>query len=89
MLKTNNWFASSCIAALCGAQTILTDLPDRLRLLKKNVEANINSNDILGSASVCELTWGEDLDPQMLDLLPDYGNQFILLASILINCPLG
>ncbi|XP_057543125.1 uncharacterized protein LOC130821393 isoform X1 [Amaranthus tricolor] len=70
-----------CIAALCGAQTILTDLPDRLRLLKKNVEANINSNDILGSASVCELTWGEDLDPQMLDLLPDY----VLGSDVIYN----
>ncbi|XP_057543126.1 uncharacterized protein LOC130821393 isoform X2 [Amaranthus tricolor] len=52
-----------------------------LRLLKKNVEANINSNDILGSASVCELTWGEDLDPQMLDLLPDY----VLGSDVIYN----
>ncbi|KAA8531507.1 hypothetical protein F0562_006140 [Nyssa sinensis] len=30
-----------CIALLLGAQVILIDLPDRPRLLKKNVEANL------------------------------------------------
>ncbi|KAJ8538546.1 hypothetical protein K7X08_027767 [Anisodus acutangulus] len=46
---------AGCIAALLGAQVILTDLPDRLRLLKKNVEANLYG-DLRGSATVNELT---------------------------------
>ncbi|KAJ4823956.1 hypothetical protein Tsubulata_016437 [Turnera subulata] len=39
-----------CIAALLGAQVVLTDLPDRLRLLRKNVEANLGHGDVRGSA---------------------------------------
>ncbi|KNA13485.1 hypothetical protein SOVF_116560 [Spinacia oleracea] len=61
-----------CIAALSGAQVTLTDLPDRLRLLKKNVDTNLDSIDILGSGMVSELIWGEDPDPDILDPLPDY-----------------
>ncbi|KMT14001.1 hypothetical protein BVRB_4g078320 [Beta vulgaris subsp. vulgaris] len=61
-----------CIAALSGAQVTLTDLPDRLRLLKKNVDANLESSDILGSGTVSELIWGEDPDPDILDPLPDF-----------------
>ncbi|MCE3050302.1 hypothetical protein HAX54_046856 [Datura stramonium] len=60
-----------CIAALLGAQVILTDLPDRLRLLKKNVEANLYG-DVRGSATVDELTWGDELDNDMRNPLPDY-----------------
>ncbi|XP_016488404.1 uncharacterized protein LOC107808401 isoform X1 [Nicotiana tabacum] len=60
-----------CIAALLGAQVILTDLPDRLRLLKKNVEANLYG-DVRGSATVTELTWGDELDHGIKDPLPDY-----------------
>ncbi|KAG8369479.1 hypothetical protein BUALT_Bualt14G0018000 [Buddleja alternifolia] len=60
-----------CIAALLGAQVILTDLPDRLKLLKKNVETNLYG-DVRGSAKVNELTWGDDLDPDFTDPLPDY-----------------
>ncbi|CAN4076942.1 unnamed protein product [Withania somnifera] len=60
-----------CLAALLGAQVILTDLPDRLRLLKKNVEANLYG-DIRGSATVNELTWGDELDNDMRNPLPDY-----------------
>lgn len=59
-----------CIAALLGAEVILTDLPDRLRLLKKNVEANLYG-DVRGSATVDELTWGDDLDPQFTHPMPD------------------
>lgn len=55
-----------------GAQVILTDLPDRLRLLKKNVEANLYG-DVKGSATVTELTWGDELEPFLCDPLPDYG----------------
>ncbi|KAL5720101.1 hypothetical protein ACHQM5_012801 [Ranunculus cassubicifolius] len=64
-----------CIAALLGAQVILTDLPDRLRLLKKNVETNVistGSRAAQGSASVRELIWGDDLDPDLIDPPPDY-----------------
>nr|GMC86603.1 protein N-lysine methyltransferase METTL21A [Ipomoea batatas] len=60
-----------CISALLGAQVILTDLPDRLRLLKKNVEANLYG-DVKGSATVTELTWGDELEPFLCDPLPDY-----------------
>lgn len=63
-----------CIAALLGAQVILTDLPDRLRLLRKNVETNVitGGRGAQGSASVRELTWGDDPDPDLIDPPPDY-----------------
>ncbi|KAK3031890.1 hypothetical protein RJ639_035200, partial [Escallonia herrerae] len=60
-----------CIAALLGAQIILTDMPDRLRLLKKNIEANLYG-DLRGSAIVNELVWGDDPDPELCNPLPDY-----------------
>ncbi|XP_011091630.1 protein N-lysine methyltransferase METTL21A [Sesamum indicum] len=60
-----------CIAALLGAQVILTDLPDRLKLLKKNVETNLYG-DVRGSATVNELTWGDDLDTDFTDPSPDF-----------------
>ncbi|XP_057773371.1 uncharacterized protein LOC130992651 isoform X2 [Salvia miltiorrhiza] len=60
-----------CIAALLGAHVILTDLPDRLKLLKKNVETNLYG-DPRGSARVEELTWGDDLDKDFTDPLPDF-----------------
>ncbi|XP_047977354.1 protein N-lysine methyltransferase METTL21A [Salvia hispanica] len=60
-----------CIAALLGAHAILTDLPDRLKLLKKNVETNLYG-DIRGSARVEELTWGDDLDKDFTDPSPDF-----------------
>ncbi|XP_072969104.1 uncharacterized protein [Typha angustifolia] len=56
-----------CIASLLGAEVVLTDLPDRLKLLKKNVEANVGE----GRASVSELTWGDDLDPEIAEHLPE------------------
>lgn len=63
-----------CIAALLGAQVILTDLPDRLRLLRKNVETNVNTGGrgAQGTASVRELIWGDDPDPDLIDPPPDY-----------------
>lgn len=61
-----------CIAALLGAQVILTDLPDRLRLLKKNIENNLRHGDLRGSAVVTELTWGDDPDQDLIQPLPDY-----------------
>ncbi|CAI9101891.1 OLC1v1000045C1 [Oldenlandia corymbosa var. corymbosa] len=60
-----------CIAALLGAHVVLTDLPDRLRLLKKNVEDNLYGN-VRGSAVVTELTWGNNLDPDLCCPSPDY-----------------
>jgi hypothetical protein len=66
---------SSCVAALLGGQVILTDLPDRLRLLKKNVEANLRHGYVRGSATVMELLWGDDPDRELIEQKPDYGNQ--------------
>ncbi|KAK6146322.1 hypothetical protein DH2020_020191 [Rehmannia glutinosa] len=60
-----------CIAALLGAQVILTDLPDRLKLLKKNVETNLYG-DVRGSATVNELTWGDDLSTDFTNPIPDF-----------------
>ncbi|XP_077247181.1 S-adenosyl-L-methionine-dependent methyltransferases superfamily protein [Tasmannia lanceolata] len=61
-----------CIAALLGAQVVLTDLPDRLRLLKKNIEANVEDGNASGSATVCELEWGDDPDCKLIDPLPEF-----------------
>ncbi|CAN6458595.1 unnamed protein product [Victoria cruziana] len=61
-----------CIAALLGAKVILTDLPDRLKLLRKNVEVNLHHSQIRGSAIVSELTWGDDLYIDLIDPLPDF-----------------
>ncbi|GKV21523.1 hypothetical protein SLEP1_g31497 [Rubroshorea leprosula] len=60
-----------CIAALLGAQVILTDLPDRLRLLKRNVETNLRHG-VRGSAVVKDLTWGDDPDQDLIEPPPDY-----------------
>lgn len=64
-----------------GGQVILTDLPDRLRLLKKNVEVNLGHGNVRGSATVTELIWGDDPDKQMIEPLPDYGNKFYLSTT--------
>ncbi|XP_068647017.1 uncharacterized protein [Aristolochia californica] len=61
-----------CIAALLGAQVILTDLPDRLKLLKKNVEANVEQGYAPGSATVAELEWGDDPDCKLTEPMPDF-----------------
>ncbi|PWA50129.1 S-adenosyl-L-methionine-dependent methyltransferases superfamily protein [Artemisia annua] len=60
-----------CIAALLGSQVILTDMPDRLRLLKKNVEDNLYGN-VRGSATVNELMWGDRPDRELVEPLPDF-----------------
>ncbi|KAJ6846214.1 protein N-lysine methyltransferase METTL21A [Iris pallida] len=54
-----------CVAALLGAHVVLTDLPDRLRLLRKNVHSNLGGQ-VRGSARVEELTWGDDVDPDLV-----------------------
>lgn len=70
----------SCIGALLGAQVILTDMPDSLKLLKKNVETNLYG-DVRGSAMVSELIWGDGLDTDIADPLPDFGKNTIFLSS--------
>ncbi|XP_076941927.1 uncharacterized protein LOC143611632 [Bidens hawaiensis] len=62
---------AGCVAALLGSQVILTDMPDRLRLLKKNIEDNLYGN-VRGSATVNELTWGDRPDPELVEPLPDF-----------------
>lgn len=78
-------FGFSCISALLGAQAILTDLPDRLRLLRKNVETNLKHNNMRGSAAVKELIWGDDPERELIEPLPDYGNGAVSLLPQLIN----
>ncbi|MQL93800.1 hypothetical protein Taro_026439 [Colocasia esculenta] len=70
--QKNLMFLLRCVAALLGAQVTLTDLPDRLRLLKKNVEVNVKGRDARGSAEVCELTWGDDPDTELIEPLPEF-----------------
>lgn len=64
----------SCIAALLGGEVILTDLPDRLRLLRKNIETNMKQCSLRGSVTATELIWGDDPDPELVKPTPDYGN---------------
>ncbi|KAJ0246447.1 hypothetical protein HA466_0169860 [Hirschfeldia incana] len=61
-----------CVAALLGGDVVLTDLPDRLRLLKKNVHTNLQRGDTRGTAVVEELVWGDDPDPDLIEPFPDY-----------------
>lgn len=62
-----------CVAALLGANVILTDLHDRLKLLKKNVDANVGVlGNARGSARVMELTWGDALGTEFVKPLPDF-----------------
>lgn len=62
------------VAALLGARVVATDLPDRLRLLRKNLEENLGPGD--GDARVAELVWGEDDDPD-----PEMMHPELLLGS--------
>ncbi|XP_009355910.2 protein N-lysine methyltransferase METTL21A isoform X1 [Pyrus x bretschneideri] len=66
-----------CIAALLGGQVVLTDLPDRLRLLRKNIEVNLRHGEMRGSAKVMEFTWGDDPDPELTEPPPDLGKQLL------------
>ncbi|CAL5368272.1 unnamed protein product [Camellia sinensis] len=61
-----------CIAALLGAEVILTDLPNRLRLLRKNVGTNLCGN-VRSSTAVSRLIWGEKPVVELIRPLPDYG----------------
>lgn len=69
-------FIFSCIAAHLGAQVFLTDLWDRLKLLKKNVEANVEESQTSGSARVVELEWGVDPDDELIQPLPDLSKPY-------------
>ncbi|KAH1068968.1 hypothetical protein GYH30_006516 [Glycine max] len=61
-----------CIAALLGSEVIVTDLRDRLRLLRKNIETNMKCVSLRGSVTATELIWGEDPDPELIDPTPDF-----------------
>lgn len=75
------------MAALLGANVVLTDLHDRLKLLKKNVDANVGiSGNARGSARVLELTWGDDLGAEFVETLPDFGKSlFFAVAGLLFS----
>ncbi|KAG4967700.1 hypothetical protein JHK87_033351 [Glycine soja] len=61
-----------CIAALLGSEVIVTYLPDRLRLLRKNIEINMEHVSLQGSVTATELTWGDDPNPKLIDPTPDF-----------------
>ncbi|THG23106.1 hypothetical protein TEA_028699 [Camellia sinensis var. sinensis] len=67
-----------CIAALLGAEVILTDLPNRLRLLRKNVGTNLCGN-VRSSTAVSQLIWGEKPVVELIRPLPDYGTKILYL----------
>jgi hypothetical protein len=56
---------------------VMTDMEDRLRLLQKNVDENSHSLSKAGSACVRELTWGDKLEREIVDPLPDFGTSAI------------
>ncbi|KAK3128140.1 hypothetical protein QOZ80_6BG0457500 [Eleusine coracana subsp. coracana] len=68
-----------CVAALLGAHVVLTDLHDRLKLLRKNVHLNVDDPHVAGSAQVTDLVWGDDPHQQLL--LPD----FVLGSDVIYN----
>ncbi|KAL3027605.1 hypothetical protein AAZX31_03G064100 [Glycine max] len=70
-----------CIAALLGSEVIVTDLRDRLRLLRKNIETNMKCVSLRGSVTATELIWGEDPDPELIDPTPDFGIIILSLNS--------
>ncbi|KAH7669207.1 Lysine methyltransferase protein [Dioscorea alata] len=76
-----------CIAALLGGDVILTDLPDRLKLLRRNVESNLGGGGVRGNADVKELTWGDELDFEFIDPLPDFvlGSDVIYSESAVMD----
>lgn len=77
-----------CVAALLRANVILTDRNDRLRLLQKNVDENVCASSKIGSAQVLELNWGDTLDNEFVDPLPDFGACLALCQRFLIHLSL-
>jgi len=69
---------SNCIAALLGADVILTNLPYRLRLLRKNVGTNLYEN-IHGSVVAGQVIWGEKPVVELIRSLPNYGTKILYL----------
>uniref|UniRef100_A0ACD6A434 Uncharacterized protein n=1 Tax=Avena sativa TaxID=4498 RepID=A0ACD6A434_AVESA len=65
------------VTALLGARVVATDLPDRLRLLRKNLEENLGQ----GDARVAELVWGDD-DPDDPELLHP---EFVLGSDVVYS----
>ena len=75
-----------CVAALLGAEVTLTDMPDRLRLLRKNVECNLSEVTLTGSATVMELVWGDDPQPHLIHpSLPHYGTTFTFTFTFFVT----
>ncbi len=74
-----------CVAALLGDEVTLTDMPDRLRLLRKNVECNLSEADLQGSATFMELVWWDHPQPHLTQpSLPHYGTTFTIF--VFLNC---
>ncbi|XP_028126664.1 protein N-lysine methyltransferase METTL21A-like isoform X1 [Camellia sinensis] len=75
-----------CIAALLGAEVILTDLPNRLRLLRKNVGTNLCGN-VRSSTAVSQLIWGEKPVVELIRPLPDYvlGSDVIYIEDAVMD----
>ncbi|KAL8120811.1 hypothetical protein AgCh_017844 [Apium graveolens] len=65
------------IAALLREHVLLTDFPDRLKLLKKNVQKNLYAN-VQVSATVIELTCGDHPHPKLMNPSPDYDLEHLL-----------
>ncbi|CAM6094294.1 unnamed protein product [Calypogeia fissa] len=76
-----------CVAVLLGAHVILTDLPDRLKLLQKNVRENLMGNartqrvGAVTAAEVLEFTWGDQPDRALVDPQPD----FVVASDVIYN----
>ncbi|XP_003561244.3 protein-lysine methyltransferase METTL21D [Brachypodium distachyon] len=73
------------VAALLGARVVATDLHDRLRLLAKNIEQNLDSSSCWGggSAQAAELVWGDE-DP-VLDDDGSHDFDFILGSDVVYS----
>ncbi|XP_074383338.1 uncharacterized protein LOC141724924 isoform X2 [Apium graveolens] len=74
------------IAALLREHVLLTDFPDRLKLLKKNVQKNLYAN-VQVSATVIELTCGDHPHPKLMNPSPDYvlGPDVIYSEEVVIH----
>ncbi|KAF7046906.1 hypothetical protein CFC21_055896 [Triticum aestivum] len=74
----------SAVAALLGARVLATDLPDRVRLLRKNLEENVGDG---GSAAVAELVWGDgyELDPELLLWLEPEPPELVLGSDVVYS----
>uniref|UniRef100_A0A1I7TXC1 Protein-lysine methyltransferase METTL21D n=1 Tax=Caenorhabditis tropicalis TaxID=1561998 RepID=A0A1I7TXC1_9PELO len=76
------------LAAL-GAEVIITDLPERIPLIKKNVEANRNVTE--GRIQIQVLDWTKDTIPSGLDLILAvdcvyYNSTVDPLIHLLVDC---